>query len=508
MTSRSLSFKPDHGMLLGTRDDDHPQYYNLARLDSWFLTKPPNAHTHVEADVTDLGNYAVVGHTHLEADITDLQSYSLATHNHAGVYAPDPHTHDYVVVTGDTMEGTLDMGGYNLLADVVYFGDQAVYGLTNPSGGSASYGTVMTTGTGLNSYEGYSINGDYVFMSNSPTNWGIYNDVTSQWVINQNGDNFYIRDNAGELHFRGIKDGAVLLYHNNIQRLTTTSTGVSVDVITVTNEIQLSGGSASDPSLDWGGDTGFYEASNVLSVTTGGTRRAYFSDQGSNAGNSAQAPYGSFVVPVQGTLGSTAGNKRHIADFVVETGNDVSIAVEAVRETAGSDWTTMAIGFRRVTDATGQASLWFYNNNVGIGTTGPSKTLHVYGTFAARPGTTISQDAQWNSIGSSNYELTRNSSALKYKSQVSDASYLADVVLTPKKYLYHPEDGEGNRVGEPIWDYGFIADEIAAQGEHGKILGSFFEGEIDNYKTRGVMAVLAAKVNRLEDEVAELRRAA
>ena len=34
-------------------------------------------HTHVEADITDLGTYAVVGHTHVEADITDLQAYAL-----------------------------------------------------------------------------------------------------------------------------------------------------------------------------------------------------------------------------------------------------------------------------------------------------------------------------------------------------------------------------------------------------------------------------------------------
>ncbi len=37
----------------------------------------PAVHTHVEADITDLQNYALVGHTHVEADITDLQAYLL-----------------------------------------------------------------------------------------------------------------------------------------------------------------------------------------------------------------------------------------------------------------------------------------------------------------------------------------------------------------------------------------------------------------------------------------------
>ena len=34
----------------------------------------PAVHTHVEADITDLQNYSLVGHTHVEADITDLQA--------------------------------------------------------------------------------------------------------------------------------------------------------------------------------------------------------------------------------------------------------------------------------------------------------------------------------------------------------------------------------------------------------------------------------------------------
>jgi len=38
-----------------------------------------------ESQVSDLGNYTLVGHTHLEADITDLQNYSLVGHIHAPV---------------------------------------------------------------------------------------------------------------------------------------------------------------------------------------------------------------------------------------------------------------------------------------------------------------------------------------------------------------------------------------------------------------------------------------
>ena len=45
-------------------------------------TAAPSAHTHVEADITDLQNYSLVGHTHTESDITDLQNYALAVHTH------------------------------------------------------------------------------------------------------------------------------------------------------------------------------------------------------------------------------------------------------------------------------------------------------------------------------------------------------------------------------------------------------------------------------------------
>lgn len=107
---------PDHGLLLGTRDDDHPQYYNAARLSSWWSGRPPNAHTHLVADVTDIGTYySAVGHSHVEADITDLgvyaldghthSQYSLTSHDHSGVYSPTSHTHSYLPLTGGTLSG-------------------------------------------------------------------------------------------------------------------------------------------------------------------------------------------------------------------------------------------------------------------------------------------------------------------------------------------------------------------------------------------------------------------
>jgi microcystin-dependent protein len=55
---------------------------NQADLQLALDAKADLVHTHVEADITDLQNYTVVGHLHVEADITDLQNYSLVGHTH------------------------------------------------------------------------------------------------------------------------------------------------------------------------------------------------------------------------------------------------------------------------------------------------------------------------------------------------------------------------------------------------------------------------------------------
>ena len=48
---------------------------------------------------------------------------------------------------------------------------------------SGNYGTVQTTGGGAGGWEGYSIDGRYVFMSADNNSCGIYNDVDNDWMI-------------------------------------------------------------------------------------------------------------------------------------------------------------------------------------------------------------------------------------------------------------------------------------------------------------------------------------
>lgn len=55
---------------------------------------------------------------------------------------------------------------------------------------TGSYGSVQTVGTGAGNYEGYSINGHFVFMSNSTESCGIYNDVDNQWMLLMDSDSY------------------------------------------------------------------------------------------------------------------------------------------------------------------------------------------------------------------------------------------------------------------------------------------------------------------------------
>ena len=58
--------RPSHSLLLGLREDDHPQYFDQTRLDDYLTANPPvpAAHTHLEAEITDLQDYSLTGHTH------------------------------------------------------------------------------------------------------------------------------------------------------------------------------------------------------------------------------------------------------------------------------------------------------------------------------------------------------------------------------------------------------------------------------------------------------------
>uniref|UniRef100_A0AAU7YQI1 Peptidase S74 domain-containing protein n=1 Tax=Micromonas commoda virus TaxID=3057169 RepID=A0AAU7YQI1_9PHYC len=86
--------------------------------------------------------------------------------------------------------------GYNFYTSTIFIGGSTSRGLRSVTG---DYGTVQTTGGGSNGWEGYSIDGRYVFMSTSNNSCGIYNDIDNDWMI------YCYRNNYTKLYFDGAE---------------------------------------------------------------------------------------------------------------------------------------------------------------------------------------------------------------------------------------------------------------------------------------------------------------
>ncbi len=75
---------------------------------------------------------------------------------------------------------------------------------------SGDYGSIQIDYGAHSGWEGYSIGGHSVFMSNGSTT-GLYNDTNNEWLV------------------ECVHNGAVLLHHNGSSKLDTLSNGVSIN---------------------------------------------------------------------------------------------------------------------------------------------------------------------------------------------------------------------------------------------------------------------------------------
>ena len=94
----------------------------------------------------------------------------------------------------------------NIFCQRTYFSGSTNY-LSYPTG---QYGSVQINGSGVNSYEGFSIDGRAVFMHDGSVSTGIYNDVNNHWL------------------FLGTHGGSSYMYYNGSSRVQTTSAGCSI----------------------------------------------------------------------------------------------------------------------------------------------------------------------------------------------------------------------------------------------------------------------------------------
>ena len=166
-------------------------------------------------------------------------------------------TSDVFAITDDTAGAfrmTVTTAGVVKFFGDVYFNQN--FGLGAVSG---SYGSVETKGTGAGSYEGYNINGQWVFMSNGAGSCGIYNDTNNEWMT------------------QWIQNSSTDLYYNGSNKFQTTNDGAHVSGALYADHMYI------DDYIYHNGDTNCYlgfSANDTFKIRTGGTDRVTVSNTG------------------------------------------------------------------------------------------------------------------------------------------------------------------------------------------------------------------------------------
>ncbi len=97
---------------------------------------------------------------------------------------------------------------------------------------SGDYGSIQVDGGGKGNYEGYSIEGRYVFMSDDDNTMGLYNDVNNRWVM------LYERNDRLDFFDPDVADNAVALRIDNTNILSWRDINMQDNDIVDANDIQ------------------------------------------------------------------------------------------------------------------------------------------------------------------------------------------------------------------------------------------------------------------------------
>ncbi len=198
-------------------------------------------------------------------------------------------------------------------------------------GVSGSYGTVETQGGGKAGWEGFNINGRYVFMSSDNNTVGIYDDINNRWREYWDADDYDLRHQNNELIMHADEDAYTYLYHNGGWKLRTESTGVRIN-----NDLWV----------------------NRICNTSGGDCK-----------NQSSLDSGSGASAIQ-RGGSTPGSGSEGDVFYNTTDNQIYFY-------NGSSWE--AIGGGKWGEGTTLGTIYYTGGNVGIGTATPAALLDIAG---------------------------------------------------------------------------------------------------------------------------------
>jgi hypothetical protein len=220
------------------------------------------------------------------------------------------------------------------------------------------------------------------------------------------------------------------------------------------------------------------------------------------------------IEPNGGTGNVTLGGDLTVSGEDVNLGTGLTIGVlgtSAVQFTRNDTGNRANITVGRVFPGT-QVSRYMDDNgsqivfNAVINATGVNSSGSVTNTngsyFADQPATTTqtSSAAIWVIRTGTNYQLRRNSSSARYKTNIVDADEVvleAARKIKPRHYQSTIEDEAG------ATRLGFIAEEVLAAGLSHAV-GYDSEGRVETLDPTALIAALFARVNDLEERLAAL----
>lgn len=282
-----------------------------------------------------------------------------------------------------------------------------------------------------------------------------------------------------------------------------TVANISTELLEITGGglVLAADGSTSNPSFSFftDPDTGIYSSStNAMGFVAGGGVEFTLGDGYLQGRDSAQSVY---IRSVTGSVSAPQYSFRSDGDtgmywygtdqvaltaggaVQMVTGNaanpsirlvDGNATAPAMRFINDGDTGIYSSGTNRISIACGG------NEELALSTTG----FLVPNVYSATTGSAA------NVFVDSAGQLFRRTSARKYKEDIEFAPWLTDIKLRPVRY---------KRINEPQYYYGFIADELAEEDELLALYND--DGGVEDYDTRAVLAVLAAKIERLEEQM-------
>lgn len=278
--------------------------------------------------------------------------------------------------------------------------------------------------------------------------------------------------------------------------------------VILNNRVEFtSNGSASAPTITVGGSgNGIYRVgTDNIGFATGGTLRFNINSSGVLDANGhyiddltwvrsdsyvAHGDTDTFIdFPAADTLDFTVGN-RHFLRLDEDTEDHILIPMEVQLEFRDGSYTDSGRRYRMYMDDSDFDTL-----KLDVSDSGSSWALGL-GFVDANVNSHLIRDNTTGSAANMVVDATtgliqRSTSARKYKSRVTyNTRHLADIDLSPAKFY---------RKDSAAWFYGFIAEDF---GDQDRLLATYREdGEIEDYDQGALLAVLAAKVNRLEERV-------